>query len=264
LNPTAGRSPWRRYLSFAAIVLLFLLWYLIAEPIIAFALGLTTELEAGLVLRGMLALLLAIGFTIRGTWRANGFGGGLRLRWWRALWPVWLVAVPMLALYAGQRSAKEHVLTFALCIFVGFTEEAIFRGIMLRNLLPGGTRSAILWSAVWFGALHLTGALVGFDGRMVLLTAASAFAVGLIFAWARIASASIWPVVIAHSFFDYGALIESGGGLRQAMRYSTQDAVLSALFTILLLAWAWRLMFHEAWSSHRAADALDDLRREPA
>jgi CAAX protease family protein len=223
-------------------------------------LGLKTELEGGLVLRGALALLLALGFTIRGTWGVNGFGGGLQLRWWWALWPVWLLAVPMLILYAGERSAKEHVLTLALCVIIGFTEEAVFRGIMLRNLMPGGARSAILWSAGWFGALHLMGALVGFDGRMVLLTVASAFAVGLVFAWVRIASASIWPVVIAHGFFDYSALIESGG-IREAMRYSTHEAGITALFTVLLLAWAFRLMFRVS-SDARAAGAFDDLTAE--
>lgn len=217
----------------------------------------------GIVVRGALAALLALGFTIRGSWGVNGFGGGLQLRWWRELWPVWLVAVPTLVLYAGERSARAHLLMLVFCFVVGFTEEAIFRGIVLRNLMPGGTRSAILWSAVWFGALHLMGFLVGFDARMVLLTAASAFAVGLVFAWVRIASASIWPVVIAHGFFDYSAFVESGS-LREAMRYSTHQAVLTALFTILLLAWAWRLMFHEAWSSHRAGGALADLTREPA
>jgi len=267
LNPTsllaAGGSRWRRYLSFAAIVLLFLLWDFIAAPAIVVALRPSTELEAMLIVRGMLALLLALGFTIRGTWGANGFRGGLQLRWWRALWPVWLWAVPMLALYAGQRPVKEHLQTLAFCMLIGFVEEAIFRGIMLRNLLPGGTRSAILWSAVWFGALHLTGALAGFDTRMVLLTVASAFAVGVVFAWVRLASASIWPVVIAHGFYDYAALIESGG-LREAMRYSTNEAVLSALFTVLLLTWAGRLMFHDAWSSQRAALALDDLTSKPA
>jgi hypothetical protein len=249
-------------LSFGAIVLLFLLWQFIAEPIIAYALRPSTEREYFLILRGMLALLLALGFTLRGTWRANGFGGGLRLRWWRALWPVWLVSIPVLALYAGQRTATEHALTLAFCVIVGFTEEAIFRGIMLRNLMPGGTRSAIVWSAVWFGALHLPGALFGYDVRMVLLVVAQAFAVGLVFAWVRLASASIWPAMIAHSFFDYSLFIASGS-LYEAMRYSTDRAVLSILFTILLLTWAWRLMFHEAWRN-RAGNVFDDLTQEPA
>jgi membrane protease YdiL (CAAX protease family) len=242
--------------------LLFLLWQFVAEPSIAVTFRPSTQREALLLVRGLLALLLASGFTIRETWRDNGFAGGLQLRWWRALWPVWLVAIPILALCAGQRTATEHLLTLALCVFVGFTEEAIFRGIMLRNLMPGGTRSAIVWQAVWFGALHLSGALSGYDMRMVLLVVAQAFAIGLVFAWVRLASASIWPAMIAHSFFDYSLLIASGS-LAHAMRYSTQNAVVSALFTILLLTWAWRLMFHEAWRN-RAGNVFDDLTQEPA
>lgn len=42
------------------------------------------------------------------------------------------------------------------------------------------------------------------------------------------------------------------------------DAVLTAVFIILLLAWAWRLMFHKAWNSERAAGALADLMMKQA
>lgn len=267
MNPTSrgGVRPSRRrrYLALSAIILLCLGWFLVAEPIIVVALHPSYDFEAGAALRGILALLLALGFTIRGTWRANGFSGGLQLRWWRVLWPIWVVAVPMLALYAGERSLWKHVLTLGFCISVGFTEEAIFRGIILRNLLPGGTRSAILWSSALFGAMHLVGFLAGYDARMVLLTVASAFAVGLVFAWVRLAAASIWPAVIAHGFYDYAEFIKSGG-FDASMRYSTHEAVISAVFTIVLFTWAWRLMFHEAWSDHRIAMAPDELTGEPA
>jgi hypothetical protein len=88
-------------------------------PIIVAALRLSNEFEAGIVLEGVLALLLTLGFTIRGTWRANGFSGGLQFRWWPVLWPIWIVAVPMLGLYAGQRSLKEHLFMLGLCGLVG-------------------------------------------------------------------------------------------------------------------------------------------------
>jgi hypothetical protein len=98
----------------------------------------STELEAMLIVRGMLALLLALGFTIRGTWGANGFRGGLQLRWWRALWPVWLWAVPMLALYAGQRPVKEHLQTLAFCMLIGFVEEATSAASCCAISCPAG------------------------------------------------------------------------------------------------------------------------------
>lgn len=260
-----GARVWRRrrYLSLGAIILLCLIWFLIAEPIILVALHPEFDFEAGMDVRGMLALVLALGFTIRGSWRANGFSGGLQLRWWPVLWPIWIVAIPTLAIYAGECSWWKHVLTFGFCITNAFTEEAIFRGVILRNLLPGGTRSAILWSSALFGASHLMWFLSGYDARVVLLITAYAFAVGLVFAWVRLAAASIWPGVIAHCFNDYGAFIKSGG-LDASMRYSMNDAVLVGLFTILLFTWAWRLMFHEAWRNDRAAGAFADPTAEHA
>jgi membrane protease YdiL (CAAX protease family) len=65
--------------------------------------------------------------------------------------------------------------------------------------------------------------LSGHDARMVLLTVADAFAVGLVFAWFRLAAASIWPCVIAHGFYDYTEIIKSGG-FDASMRYSTHEA----------------------------------------
>jgi len=233
----ARPSRWRRYLSVVSALLL----QIVVAPVMAFAVERWTGLRSELTPYAVLAVMLAVAFTLRRSWQPNGFRGGLQLWWWRALWPIWMVAAPLLVLSALSRSPTEHVRWIVLSLVIGFTEEAFFRGVILRALLPGGARSAIAWSAVWFGAAHLLALAGGYDWRMVLLLVAGAFGAGVVFAWVRLASASIWPGVIAHAFFDYGGFVD-GGGLRESLKYTTYNVVTSGVVAVLMLAWAWWLL----------------------
>jgi membrane protease YdiL (CAAX protease family) len=231
----------RRHLWAAAVLLLLLLWLLFAAPILSLGFRPSTALQARLVLRGSLVAILALGFTLTGSWGANGFTGGTKLWWWRALWPIWSIAAPVLAVSAATRSPAVHLGWLVYALFIGFSEEAIFRGVFLRALLPDGARNAILWSSFWFAAIHLPGLSTGVDWRIMLPEVSGAFAGGLIFAWARLASASIWPAVIAHAFFDYSFFIYFGG-MRESLAYSPSHALGSALITLVLFGWAFFLL----------------------
>ena len=227
--------------------MLLLLWLLLAAPILGMGfrgLGIhpSTELQARLLLRGSLAALLAVCFTLGGSWGVNGFKGGVKLWWWRALWPIWAIAVPVLAVGASFRSPMVHLEWMVFAFLVAFSEEAIFRGVFLRALLPDGARSAIMWSAFWFAAVHLPGLCdAGIDWRIMLPEVPGAFAAGLVFAWVRLASASIWPGVVAHAFFDYSFFIYFGG-MRQSLEYSAFHALGSALIALIMFAWAFFLL----------------------
>jgi membrane protease YdiL (CAAX protease family) len=250
-TPAGSASPtrWHRYLSVVSALLL----QIVVAPVVALVVMRSTGLRSELTPYAVLAVLLAAAFTLRRSWGANGFLGGLKLwRWW-ALWPVWVVAAPLLVLSAASRSPTDHLQWMLLSVLAGFVEEAFFRGVILRALLPGGARSAIVWSAVWFGAAHLLALAGGYDWRMVLLLAAGAFGVGLVFAWVRIASASIWPVVIAHAFFDYTTFVDNGG-LRVGLKYTTYNIVTAGLVAVLTLGWAWWLLIGKSPLSRIAGE----------
>lgn len=71
------------------------------------------------------------------------------------------IATPLLAIY--------------ICIVGPVLEELIYRGVVLRRLLPGGARQAILLSALCFGLMHHD-----------LYQGLSAFWCGLIFGYAAL------------------------------------------------------------------------------
>lgn len=97
------------------------------------------------------------------------------------------------------RTGKETLLYAALAATAGISEEFIYRGFvfmcfvrMIVNVGSPNVGAAVLSSA-WFSVAH------AYQGRRGLITT---LIVGLIFAFTRIWSASILPVVVAHFGMD--------------------------------------------------------------
>lgn len=89
----------------------------------------------------------------------------------------------------------ESLAFLALVATVALCEEFLYRGFVLAALedAAGSTLLAALGSAAWFALAHL------YQGRRGL---ASTFVVGLIFAAARLGTASLAPTVFAHLVVD--------------------------------------------------------------
>ncbi|MDR1147532.1 MAG: CPBP family intramembrane metalloprotease [Spirochaetaceae bacterium] len=89
--------------------------------------------------------------------------------------------------------AAQQIFVFALitmAIIPAFTEELLFRGLILDGLAGNYTkRKAIILSALFFGLIHLN--------PWQFLTA---FCIGLFSAWICINTNSIWPSIYIHLF----------------------------------------------------------------
>jgi membrane protease YdiL (CAAX protease family) len=95
-----------------------------------------------------------------------------------------------------QRGLAGVAAMLLLAVTTGLTEELAMRGILLTRLqrLQYSNWWSVLISAVYFASIHLRGGV---------LQMWSAFLVGLVFGVAFIWTKRLWPVVIAHSFFDF-------------------------------------------------------------
>jgi membrane protease YdiL (CAAX protease family) len=63
-----------------------------------------------------------------------------------------------------------HLLAIvAAAVLVGFAEETLFRGIILRALRNGGRSESVvvLFSSLWFGFFHLTNLIVGAGASVI-------------------------------------------------------------------------------------------------
>ena len=90
------------------------------------------------------------------------------------LWalPVVMVVTLVLQLLGVDWSAFEpgHLLTvLAAAVLVGFTEETLFRGVILRSLRQGDRSEAAVigWLTLWFGGFHLTNLLLDEPGAVI-------------------------------------------------------------------------------------------------
>ena len=175
----------------------------------------TYPLSVNDLLQALLAVALLTGL---GWWRAAGF---TRPAHWRALAVLWLPALMALVPLAGLAANGTPVtgaVTIAVIAFttflVGFHEEALFRGLILRALLPGGVPRAVLLSALLFGLAHLAGLALGRHPLLVLVQVAFTFGAGVCYAAVRLRTGTIWPLVIIHWLFDlFGWLASPQGTL---------------------------------------------------
>ncbi len=88
---------------------------------------------------------------------------------------------------------------------VGFSEEAMFRGVLLHGAWrTRGLFRAMLLSAAGFALLHAVNVLGGSPPGAVAVQLAVTFLFGLTFAPLAVRLGSLWPLVVLHAAWDFG------------------------------------------------------------
>jgi membrane protease YdiL (CAAX protease family) len=123
----------------------------------------------------------------------------------------------LVAEVARRSSALELAALYgAIAILPGIAEELLFRGVTLRLLLERSRAEALLISSLYFALAHLEPAQAA--GTLVL---------GLAFGFARIATGSVLPAVVAHALNN--ALVLTVAVLLPEEAFSDQELSLPAL-----------------------------------
>lgn len=84
----------------------------------------------------------------------------------------------------------------------GFVEEIIFRGFLFRAMAKDNLRSAIIVSAVTFGAGHIVNLANTADTLGVLLQVGYAIVIGFLYTVIVFRGGSLWPCVASHMFVN--------------------------------------------------------------
>ena len=207
---------------------------------------------------------MAVPLTLLGWWSAVGFTHGMAKRQFiLLLGPVLLMVFPGLCAFAGIAGRTNWVmwvLTLLLVLLVGFTEEGLFRGLILRVLLPVGIWPAVLLSALLFSGLHLMNLLSGFPISYIVGQMLEAVGIGALLAALRLRSYSIWPVVLLHALFDFDGLLLLNITPRANLfkPWSVVFAV-SSFYCLLALVNAYVLLRPSQLSMLRVAYSLQDV-----
>ena len=99
-------------------------------------------------------------------------------------------------------------------VLVGFTEETLFRGIILRSLRTKLRPEAwvMLISSVWFGFFHLTNIVVGSPMGGVLFQCLQASTAGVVLYLIRRARGLLVIGMIAHGLWDMSVFLPPPSG----------------------------------------------------
>jgi len=204
-------------------------------------------LQANLLGEVLLVLIVVLPIFLLGWWSRVGLtrginGQGVVI----CLIPLLLlVGLPLLGIVEVTSQASESILVsaIALSLLTGFAEEGMFRGLILRALLPAGIWPAVLISALCFTAVHLTNLINGISFGYVAGQLLLAFGSGVLFAAIRLRTNSLWPGLLLHAGHDVGGLILLGVDPAIIRAPLTSAAIIvNGVFSLLFLLNAWVLL----------------------
>lgn len=84
----------------------------------------------------------------------------------------------------------------------GYVEEIIFRGFLFRAMAKDNLRSAIIVSAITFGAGHIVNLANTADTLGVLLQVCYAIVIGFLYTLVVYKGGSLWPCIASHMFVN--------------------------------------------------------------
>jgi len=230
----------RRPLAFTVLLMLILegivLAALLASRLLAVPI-LVLDLPI-LLLNAIFAMVL---LTTLGWWRAAGFNAPSK---WQnlhlMLLPIVLLVVPALLVQPQLPAPGKFVALIVVTLLIGFQEEAIFRGILLRALAPRGMKQAVLISAFLFGIIHANSLLVGRDVFFVIAQIIASFLGAIALGAIRLRINTIWPLVLMHAFNDFLQFSATGG--MEAEQVPLYIPILKISIGVVMGVYGWYLL----------------------
>lgn len=170
------------------------------------------------------------------------------------LWFLPLIAMSCINLRNGlglTAPLAVSLLMMANKAIAGYVEEIIFRGFLFRGMERDNLRSAIIVSAVTFGAGHIVNLMNTADVLSVLLQVCYAIAIGFLYTIIVYRGGSLWPCIISHMFVNGSSVLALEQGpftdlVSAVFGQASVDAaqVCSAVVIIVLSGgyalWLWR------------------------
>jgi hypothetical protein len=254
MQPTSFATQ-RPYLFATLLIVAIIVVYLAAGT----AAGLLQLLPIHLYLIAnvALAILAAALLTRLRFWNESGFR---RLPAPRDLLLYWLpFSVVLVNLAFGIRSMSWGQAAFYLILaaLIGFAEEVLFRGLILRAVAPRGLWKAALVSSLLFGLAHSLNVLGGADQLYTLLQIGYSLAIGFGFAAVTLRTRTLWPLIIIHALIDFTSFLASHGASPAGI--TTLDMVISAAFIVAFIGYGIYLLTRVRPRVDQAGGALAGL-----
>ncbi len=162
----------------------------------------------------ILSLVIVIYVKKYSSWKAIGFS---KIKWKQVLWLVpffcmliyaWFEIYKTLSISTTDSNIIQGILIIGITtFFVGFSEEAMFRGIVLRGALTQKSLLvSMLISAITFSLLHAVNIFGGTSFIALLLQLLNTFVFGLLFAPLALKIGNLIPLIVFHWLWDFTIL----------------------------------------------------------
>jgi membrane protease YdiL (CAAX protease family) len=106
-------------------------------------------------------------------------------------------------------SVPNLIYLLLLSLSVGFIEELLFRGVIIRAWLKKGVYVAVGVSTALFGVAHLMQLMGGQSAFGTVLQVLFSLVLGLALALVVVKTWSIWGVILFHALFDFVQLVST-------------------------------------------------------
>ena len=183
-----------------------------------------------------LALLLIMYFSIKRRWRTFYFHSlrDLTIQDWVLYAPLLFFLV---LLFVFNKGITVPSFSYLLLLSVGiitnaFVEESVFRGLMLKILLPKGEIKAIIISSLFFGFGHFAQALQN-PSFSIFIQVFYALLVGLVLALLVVQTQSIIIPIVFH--FLHNFLQYTGQNVTDVATIRMTDIILIALLIMYII-----------------------------
>lgn len=121
------------------------------------------------------------------------------------LWFLPLIAMSCVNLKNGLGFAAPAAIVLLMMVnlaVAGYVEEIIFRGFLFRAMAKDSLKSAVIVSAVTFGAGHIVNLANTADTLGVFLQMGYAIAIGFLYTVIVYKGGSLWPCIASHMFVN--------------------------------------------------------------
>lgn len=211
---------------------------------------------------GLLApVVISLALAAASTWwiLRNGLQEKYGLCRFKGDWKGFLFFIPLLLMSLtnmtnglGVTAPLELCLLMAVNMAVsGYVEEVIFRGFLFRAMAKENLRSAVIVSAVTFGAGHIVNLANTEDVLGVLMQVGYAIVIGFLYTAIVYKGGSLWPCILSHMLVNGSSVFALEEGPFTALVRSvlgeatlTQVSMVSSLLLVLVSGsyalWLWK------------------------
>jgi uncharacterized protein len=202
-----------------------------------------SQLAIQLTIEGMLCGYVISLLVLLKWWREAGFKQAISRPKLLAYLPLLFLPIAVLVTNGFKpASASEMILFTFFTLLVGFAEEGLLRGVVLRAMVPSGITRAVVLSSLLFGLGHLINILEGASPATTIVQITYSTLLGIGFAGARLYTGTIWPVIVVHTLIDFVDVASRGFVLAPPQSLTLAGAIVPILITGLYALYGWWLL----------------------